>query len=106
MACHHATSRAQHGHLAVTCNVTVANVKTIVIVMYLAYMRSHKINPKVLWYKGIVKMTQIAYFGSFWVQFRVSRDVPISLQGKPRFELSYRSNLQQPVEFKIVSTGK
>ena len=30
--------------------------------------------------------------------------LPISPQGRPRFELSYRGNLQQPVEFKIVRT--
>ena len=32
--------------------------------------------------------------------------LPISLQGTPRFELSYRCNLEQPVEFKIVRTEK
>ena len=37
MDCHHGTGRAQCWHLAVTCNVTVAIVKTIVIVAYLRY---------------------------------------------------------------------
>ena len=35
MGCHHGTSRAHGWHLAVTCNVTVAIVKTIVVVAYL-----------------------------------------------------------------------
>ena len=32
--------------------------------------------------------------------------LPISPQESSRFELSYRGNLQQPVEFKIVRTEK
>ena len=32
-----ATDRAQYWHLAVTCNITVTIVKTIVIVAYLPY---------------------------------------------------------------------
>ena len=43
-------------------------------------------------------MTQVAYSGSFWTQFRVPRDLST--------ELSYRGNFQQPVEFKIVRTEK
>ena len=31
MGCHHDTGRAQYWHLAVTCNITVAIVKTIEI---------------------------------------------------------------------------
>ena len=37
MGFHHGTGRAQRLHLAVTCNVTVAIVKTIVIVAYWPY---------------------------------------------------------------------
>ena len=37
MSCHHGTGRAQYWHLAMTCNITVANVKTIEIVAYLLY---------------------------------------------------------------------
>ena len=38
-------------------------------------------------------MTQITHFGSFWTQFRVSRDLFTDLTaGRPRFELSYRGN--------------
>ena len=58
-------------------------------------------------YKQEVNMTQIAYSGSFWTQFHVSRDLFTDLtQGRPRFEFSYRGNLQQPVEFQIVRTEK
>ena len=32
--------------------------------------------------------------------------LPISPQGRPRFELSYHGNLKQPVEFKMVRTEK
>ena len=50
-------------------------------------------------------MTPIANSGSFWVQFRVSRDLFNDLTaGGHGFELSYRGYLQQPVEFKIVRT--
>ena len=39
--------------------------------------------------------------------FFMSRDLFTDLTtGKPRFELSYRGNLQQPFEFKIVNTEK
>ena len=52
-------------------------------------------------------MPQIVYSGSFWTQFPVSHDLFTDLTaGGPRFELSYRGNLQQPVEFKIVRTEK
>ena len=37
MGRHHDTGRAQRWHLVVTCNVTVAIVKTIVTVTYLPY---------------------------------------------------------------------
>ena len=37
MGCHHGTDRTQYWHLAVTCNVTMAIVNTIVIVAYLPY---------------------------------------------------------------------
>ena len=59
-------------------------------------------------------MVQIIWSGSFWTQFRVSRDLFTNLTavcvcvagggGFARFELSHRGNLQQPVEFKIVRT--
>ena len=32
--------------------------------------------------------------------------LPMSPQGRPRFLLSYRGNLQQPIEFKIMHTKK
>ena len=52
-------------------------------------------------------MTQIAYFGFFWTQFRVSCDLFTDLTtGKARFELSYRVYLLQPVELKIARTEK
>ena len=48
-------------------------------------------------------MTQIAYSGLFWTQFRVSRDLFTDLTtGKA----TVRTFLQQPVEFKIVRTEK
>ena len=37
MGRHHGTGGAQYWHLAVTCNITVAIVKTIEIVTYLLY---------------------------------------------------------------------
>ena len=53
-------------------------------------------------------MTQIAYrlarFGHSLVCHVTY--LPISPQGRPRFEHSYRGNLQQPVEFKITRTEK
>ena len=50
-------------------------------------------------------MTQIAYCGSFWTQFLVSRDLLTNLTtGKATVRTYYRGNLQQPVEFKIVRT--
>ena len=49
-------------------------------------------------------MTQVAYFGRNFV-FHLTY-LPISPQGRPRFELSYRGNLQQSVEFKTVRTEK
>ena len=55
-----------------------------------------KINPK--W---VVKMTQIAYSGSFWTQFRVSRDLFTDLTaGKATVRNFLQRNLQQPVELK------
>ena len=52
-------------------------------------------------------MTQIAYSGLFWTQFRVSRDLFTDLTaGEATVELSYRGNLQQPVQFKIVRSEK
>ena len=42
-------------------------------------------------------MTQIAYSGSFWTQFRALRDLFTDLTA---------GNLQQPVELKIVCTEK
>ena len=50
-------------------------------------------------------MAQIAYSGSFWTQFRVSRDLftDPTAWGQ-RVELSYRGNWQQPVELNIVRT--
>ena len=50
-------------------------------------------------------MTQIAYSGSFWAQFCVSRDLFTDLNPL-QFELSCRGNFQQPIEFKIVRTKK
>ena len=37
MSGHHGTGRTQYWHFAVTCNITVAIVKTIEIVAYLLY---------------------------------------------------------------------
>ena len=74
IGCHHGTGRVHHWLLAVTLSITMAIVKTIVIVGCLSY-RSRKISPRALWYKRLVKMTQIAYSDSFWMQFRVSCDL-------------------------------
>ena len=74
MGCLHGTGRAQRWHLAVTCNVTVTIVKTIVM-WRICLIRSHKINPRDLKYKRMVKTTQIAYSASLWTQFSVSRDL-------------------------------
>ena len=41
----------------------------------ICFIRKHKINPRALWYERVVKMTQMAYSGLFWAQFRVSRDL-------------------------------
>ena len=46
--CHHGTDHAQYWHLAVTCNVTVAIVKTSVIVWYLPCTRSQIIYLRAL----------------------------------------------------------
>ena len=52
-------------------------------------------------------MTQIAYFGSFWAQFRVSWDLFTDLTvGRPRLKFSYHGNIQQPFQLKIVRTEK
>ena len=51
-------------------------------------------------------MTQIACFGSFWTQFRVSRDLFTDLTTAEATVRTCRGNLQQPVEFKIVRTEK
>ena len=52
-------------------------------------------------------MTQIAHSGSFWAQFRMSRDLFTDpTTGDVTFELPYRGNLQQPVEVKIVRAEK
>ena len=40
MGCHHGTGRAKYWYLVVTCNVTVAIVKTIVIMAYLLYQNT------------------------------------------------------------------
>ena len=107
MGCHHVTGRAQYWHLAVTCNITVAIDKTIKIVAYLLYQLTKKI------IRGLCNMNQwwwwhrsltLAYFGRNFVCFVIY--LPISPQGRPRFELSYRVYFQQPVEFKIVRTEK
>ena len=52
------------------------------------------------WHRSLT----LAYFGRNFVCFVIY--LPISPQGRPRFELSYRVYLQQPVEFKIVRTEK
>ena len=50
---------------------------------------------------------QITYYGSFRMQFVCHVTyLPISPQGRPRYELSYSGNLQQPVESKIGLTEK
>ena len=52
-------------------------------------------------------MKQFAFFGSFWTQFCVSRDLFTNLTAEEAtVRTSYRGNLQQPVEFKIVRTEK
>ena len=52
-------------------------------------------------------MTQIAYSGSFWTQFRVSLDLFTDLTAvEATVRIFLRSNFQQPVEFKIVRTEK
>ena len=50
------------------------------------------------WHRSLT----LAYFGRNFVCFVIY--LPISPQGRPRFELFYRVYLQQPVEFKIVRT--
>ena len=52
------------------------------------------------WHRSLT----LAYFGRNFVCFVIY--LPISPQGRPRFELFYRVYLQQPVEFKIVRTEK
>ena len=68
------TDHAKHCHLAVTCPVKVATVKTIAIAGYLP----HQIIRKQFWWlcdkKRVVKTIHTAYRGSFWMQFCVSRD--------------------------------
>ena len=61
------TAHAQLCHLQVTRDVTVTTVKTIVIAGYLSY----QITPIsiALQYKRVVKTTQVAYCGSFGMQF-------------------------------------
>ena len=46
MGCYYGTGRAQYWHLAVTCNITVAVVKTIEIMAYLLYQ--HKVYHRAL----------------------------------------------------------
>ena len=56
----------------------------------------------------MAKRTQIAYLGSFWTQFRVSRDLFTDLTAGESMvgAFFYRGNLQYLVEFKIVPTEK
>ena len=51
-------------------------------------------------------MAQITYSVSFWTQFLVSHDLFTDLTKGEAKVLSYRGNLQQPVEFKTVPTEK
>ena len=52
-------------------------------------------------------MTQIAYSAHFGRNFVCHVTyLPISPQGRPRFERSNRGNLQLPVEYKIVRKEK
>ena len=96
----------QHCHLAVTCPVTVATAKTIVIAGHL-HIRLHKINFQVFVIKQVMKTTQIGYCGSFRCKFeRHETYLPTLPQGWPRYELSYRGNLRKPVEFEIELTEK
>ena len=80
------TDRAQHWHLAVTCNITVAMVKTIVIVASLSYQITQNYFQGFEIYKRLVKTAQIAYSSSFRTQFGVSHAtyLPISQQERPR----------------------
>ena len=50
-------------------------------------------------------MTQIAYSGLFWAQFRVSRDLFTDLTAGKATVLTFLPRLQ-PVGFKIVRTEK
>ena len=52
MGCHHGTGRAQCWHLAVTCNVRIVIVKTIVIVTDLSYQSTQKCSRGFVIYTG------------------------------------------------------
>ena len=107
MGCHHGTGRAQCWHLAVTCNITVAIVKTIEICGVFVISDNTKLilglcnmNEWWRWHR----LHTVACFGRNFL-WHVTY-LPISPKGRPRFEHSYRVNLPQPVEFKIVRTEK
>ena len=63
------TRHTHHWHLTMKCPVTVATVRTIVITDHLQFqIKLNQISgPRKIkeWYKT----TQIAYCGSFWMQF-------------------------------------
>ena len=101
------TGHAQHCHLLVTCPVTVTTANTVVIVCYLTYQITQN------WFLGLCIIDESwkrhnshtrARFGCNCVCHVIY--LPISPQERPRYELSYRCNLQQPVEFEIVLTEK
>ena len=104
IGCHHGASRAQQWHFAVTCKVTVAIVKTIAIVAHLPYQTTP--NGLILglcniigWWRWHRSHTSARFGRNFMGHITY---LSISSQGRQRFKLSYRSNYQQPVEFKIV----
>ena len=98
---------AQYWHVAVTCPVTVTTVKAIVIASYLPRLATQNQFSGLCniheWWKQHRSHT-VARFWRTFVCYVIY--LPISPQGRPRNELSFQSNLQQPVEFKIVLTEK
>ena len=100
------TGHVQHCHIAVSCPITVATVKTIVILDHLPYQITQNqfiglgdINEwwndtdSILWLVSSAILCHMIY-------------LPTSPQGRPLYELSYCGNLRQPVEIKILLTEK
>ena len=95
LGCHHGTGTgSDHRQDDCYCDVFVISENTKL------FIGLCNINE---WWRGHRSHTLACYGRDFVCHVTY---LPISPQGRPRFEFSYRGNLQQPVESKIVRTKK